>query len=466
MTTTEDLEAIFGAGSVGVTASERAASSSAVFVRSQFQIARDNPNAGGRRLNASEALRDHGLDALLEVATEGRSPIPFRHDEPAMTLHRRRIELEVEVEAIAKATRLEADIIQGAETVGNRSQIRDLEIIARALGLDEVAIGRVEGAYGDRQLGVRLRKMHKGGESVRFSPTVVLGLSEASWIISQQIKLSNLLGEKFPARNLFVPSNDYRYMAFDRGRELAEHTRRLLSLSDHDPINSLKNLAQRILGIPVIQMELPTAFAGATLANGLSRGIVVNEAGYNENVLVRRMTVAHELGHLLWDPDARLNRLAVDTYEAVETRTFGSDAVEIRANAFAVNLLAPPAGVRSIMSRAESPIMGLSEVMNVYRISATAAHWHIKNVTNQEVRLAGVRPPSPSDEAIADENSNLDYFRPEQVPLSRRGRFAYLTARAQASNLISLDTAASFLRTTISDLEPYLASIRDSEAEV
>ena len=465
MTTTGDLEAIFGAESVGVTASERAASSNVFFVRSQFQIARDNPNAGGRRLNASEALRDHGLEALLEVAMQGRSPIPFRHDEPATTLYRRRMTLEVEVEAIAKATRLEADIIQGAETVGNRSQIRELEIIARVLGLDEVVIGRVEGAHGDRQLGFRLRKMHKEGESVRFSPTVVLGLSEASWIISRQITLSKLLGEKFPARDLFAPSDDYRYRTFDRGRELAEHTRRLLNLSDHDPIDSLKNLAQRILGIPVVQMELPPAFAGATLANGSSRGIVVNEAGPNQNVLVRRMTVAHELGHLLWDPDDRLDRLAVDTYEAVEKQTIGRDLVEIRANAFAVNLLAPPEGVRSIMSRVENPIMGLLEVMNVYRISATAAHWHIKNVTNQEVRLAGIRVPGPSDEAVADENSNLDYFRPEQVPLSRRGRFAYLTARAQALNLVSLDTAASFLRTTMSDLEPYLASIRDSEAE-
>ncbi len=72
--------------------------------------------------------------------------------------------------------------------------------------------------------------------------------------------------------------------------------------------------------------------------------MAINTQGLNGNVWVRRFTMAHELGHLLWDPDQRLQSLRVDTYRDLEedpVQRPGLDPVEARANAFAIELLAP-----------------------------------------------------------------------------------------------------------------------------
>jgi Zn-dependent peptidase ImmA (M78 family) len=125
-------------------------------------------------------------------------------------------------------------------------------------------------------------------------------------------------------------------------------------MDQEQAIESLKTLLEEQLKIPVVQQALHERFAGATEANGNSRGIVVNERGHNANVWVRRMTLAHELGHLLWDPDTRLNQLTVDEYAGLEaayhTGRGRADVVEMRANAFAVALLAPPDGITKIVA--------------------------------------------------------------------------------------------------------------------
>ena len=58
---------------------------------------------------------------------------------------------------------------------------------------------------------------------------------------------------------------------------------------------------------------------------------------------IRRATLAHELGHLLYDPDSRLQNVCVDSYigSRKDPQTYESDFVEQRANAFAIAFLAP-----------------------------------------------------------------------------------------------------------------------------
>src|SRR5262249_7312640 len=131
-------------------------------------------------------------------------------------------------------------------------------------------------------------------------------------------------------------------------------------------------------------LSLNKKFAGATIANGKDRGIAINELGMNANVWVRRMTLAHELCHLLWDPDEKLDRLKVDDYEDIDPAKDKIDPVEIRANSFAVDFLAPREAVRSIYSSLGDAKKAIGEVVHKYGISVTAAKYHVRNATGAE----------------------------------------------------------------------------------
>ena len=147
------------------------------------------------------------------------------------------------------------------------------------------------------------------------------------------------------------------------GYDLAEQAREHLGLGD-EPVPSMRSLVEDNLGIPVIQARLRNEIAGATVAvtdedGHECRGIVLNTVGQNQNVWVRRATLAHEVGHLLYDPEDRLEGIRVDTYETndVNPESGSTDYVEQRANAFAIAFLAPLGAVRRV---APTPISGES----------------------------------------------------------------------------------------------------------
>lgn len=275
---------VFGPESVGETEEERAASSRRIFVRSQLQVAEDNPEATGHRLTAYEVWRTFGLDALRRIAEEGSCPIIQKTGEPSRTLKTRRGDLNLQTRPVANAAGVSEDYVKRAETPGEVLQFQILQRIGQALALDERALGFVPGARGDRVLGVRLREMAQASDAKRFSEHEVTGLAEAAWIIARQMDLSEANGEPKGIYSQFVHSQDYSYPAYKKGYDLALTTRKKLSIPDDAPIDSMKSFIEHRLGIPVIQLSLGDNFAGATVANNTSRGIVVNEKGANANV--------------------------------------------------------------------------------------------------------------------------------------------------------------------------------------
>ena len=235
----------------------------------------------------------------------------------------------------------------------------------------------------------------------------------------------------------------------------------MLNIGETEPIPSMKWLVENSLGIPVVQEQLADRFAGATVANGRDRGIVINERGQNANVWVRRMTVAHELCHLLWDPDASLDRLRVDRYDDLQIDyDRPRDLVEIRANAFAISFLAPPQAIENMAKANLNTTEIVRQVMTTYGVSATAATYHVSNIVRRDVTGVTARElPPPSDEWIAAENMTVDWFPLKETPISRRGRFAYLVVRAFRKGLISGDTAAVYLRSTEEAFRRHQATI-------
>ena len=236
------------------------------------------------------------------------------------------------------------------ENSSGRDQVtvQDLERVAFKLGLDEAQIAYQE-LVGDTAIGARLKEMRSDNESTKLSPRSVLTFAEAASVIRAQHRLMKSLEVSSAQRNEFEPDGYYGSLenpAWRVGQELSERARKILGLG-LDPVKSMRKLVEDTLRIPLIQVELSQkTIAGATISvtdgDETWRGIVLNLKGDNENALVRRATIAHEIAHLLFDPEEYLNKVRVDTYKGLESDPsripFVADnenyRVEQRANSF------------------------------------------------------------------------------------------------------------------------------------
>lgn len=145
----------------------------------------------------------------------------------------------------------------------------------------------------------------------------VIMLSEIGQIITKQLELQDQLKiEHSIWLKNFDKNNNYgdsSYPAFMHGYYLAGEARKLLGYNDSStPIESIRFLCEENLKIPLIQASLSSKIAGVTMSLGIGefRGIVINTNGLNGNVWVRRATIAHEFGHIFFDPDDNLEILS------------------------------------------------------------------------------------------------------------------------------------------------------------
>lgn len=445
-----DLDKVFGPDSWGETPGERARSSRREFVRGQTMLAKASEEATGHRLAAAEALDSFGFQTLLTVIEEGQAPLVRDRSEPARTLRKHREALGYTPQHLARLAKVAVEDVVKAETPGKISSIRILERLALPLAIDERVLGFKE-QVGVEELGVRLRQLAHAEGSAIFSPTTVAALAESAWVIARQKSLLSLIGvPNTEGLGRFQPDDDYGYPTYERGYCLARLARQILGLDSEAPIQSMRGLVADTLNIPLVQTRLSRGLAGATIANGEVRGIVVNIEGDNQSVWVRRMTLAHELGHLLWDPAQKLNRLTVDRYiNLAVNSSFRRDPVEVRANAFAIAFLAPPAAVGRMVYQANDILSAVFEVARHFNISVTAAAAHVGNVSGVRVVLPRrCRFPEPSDEVRAQEDFTIDFFPLKDTSPALVGRFAWAVARALDEKVISKDTAATLFRTT------------------
>jgi Zn-dependent peptidase ImmA (M78 family) len=394
------------------------------------------------------------------VGREESAPLLQGSQEPSRTLRKRRTELGLESDVVSRKAGITQEQLVLAEIAGNVSPIRILESLGQTLALDERRLGFQPNAGADNELGVRLREMSGQGDTGGFSHATVLQLAEGAWVVSRQHELQTQLAvHRADAVPLPEHDDQYWYPAYEIGYQLARRTRAMLQLNDTQPIDSVREVIERRFGIPLIQEQINQHFAGATIANGNDRGIIVNEQGANRNVWVRRMTLCHELGHLLWDPDENLDRVRVDEYDHVEQneRYVKRDPAEMRANAFAIAFLAPPAGVDEIAKQASTPQEAVINVMEHFGISATAARYHLGNVSGTTVSPDWhATQIEPDQKWVVSENLTVDFFPIPETPLSRRGMFAWYVAKLCVVGAISLDTAATYLKAPVQDLRSRL----------
>ena len=467
-----DLTHIFGPGIEGLSIEDAAKQSTRFFVRSEGQLAvyEASRNPTGHMLTAWEAFAAYGLEVLEDAVEFGSAILKRTKDSTESSLHRRREALDLSYRSVAKAAKVRELDVRTAESSSPLIPVTKLERIAFTLGLDERLLAFRHDSGGDPKLAYRLKTLvaERAGPSRTISSGTALLFAEASSIIRVQLRFQRWLGLA-TGSDIFKPYADYgspEMPAWRIGYNLAKNTRKALGLGD-SPIESMRELVENRLGIPVIQARLPNNIAGATVMTAHedgqeSRGVVLNTVGDNENVWVRRATLAHELGHLLYDPDESLQNVRVDSYsvnqEDPETQVL--DFVEQRANAFAISFLAPNDAVRNL---APTPVSeeSVSEVMRRFGISHTSARYHIANSHYRQFHVPErVIDASPSDEQKAAENFTVDFFPLQETPDQYRGRFADLVMACYGKGIISGDTAALYLRCSVEDFQSNLSNLR------
>jgi len=464
-----DLKRIFGEIGSATSVEASARVSKQMFVRSQDHLALYKKGAKGRKLTAWQAYQAFGTEKLEEVLNYGSAVLVSGHQEPASSLRKSREDRGLTVYDIAKATKLKVSDITSAEDARKTSSIQFLEKLAMTLGLDETRLSFRPLTEENERLGIRLRQLKNSNPA--FNPSTVVAFDEAAWVIQKQWQLLDWLGEKVNLSSLgFQPDSRYgdkQYPAWQCGYDLARTTRKLLGIKPEEPIDSLRTIVEGMLTIPLTHLSLPSQFSGATISAGPVRGIAVNINGSNQNVWVRRATIAHELAHLLWDPDSRLNTLVVDTFEAMESqpphiKEKEDDFVEARANAFAIEFLAPQEFALELFEKKPDLPTGLRAVMDHFGVSFTSAKFQIWNAKKRSLSLDSffVRDVEPTDEWKGRESFTNDFFRPESVPMSRRGVFAKYVVECLSRKLISDDSAASFLGCTEQELKSNIDTIK------
>lgn len=426
-----------------------------LFVRGKYQLARyeRGSRATGRRLTRREVQEAYGPRAFAEIDEHLSAVLLESPRAIERALRSQREALGVTRRQLASAADVDREVVERAEADADSLGLRQLEHLAFVLGLDPARLSVDERAGAEAELGVRLRLLERGEatpQATRLNPRTVLRFTEAASIILLQSRLQDWLGKPGEAAG-FEPSSDYGPPAFRAGYRLAAGSRDRLGLGQ-DPIRSMRKLVEDRLGVPVIQVELPPAVAGATISSGGRRGIVLNVTGANTNVWIRRTTLAHELAHVLFDPEPELSSVRVDRYQQLGSDSENDDAshddVEQRANAFAVEFLAPRVAVRRLVPEvARVSPDDIAKVMSAFGIGRAAARFHVGNAWWRQADLppeSSIRA-APADEQQAAESFTQDYFPIRETPGRRRGRFAILASEAVDAGLITADTAAQYL---------------------
>lgn len=165
------------------------------------------------------------------------------------------------------------------------------------------------------------------------------------------------------------------------GVERAHVVREVLGLADAQPLVDADDLETVLL--PRLGVEVEDVHLDDTGVDGIAIAapdraplIAINGSGrFARTPWGRRMTLAHELCHLLYDADDR-------GLVGVVSNPWADAATERRANAFAVTLLAPEAALAAVLPQAPArwTRQALRAAMERLGIGVTTLTWQLQNL--------------------------------------------------------------------------------------
>lgn len=268
------------------------------------------------------------------------------------------------------------------------------------------------------------------------------------------VQLESMLGKNglrwdhFP-RELprWKPLRDRHPAPFREGARYAQQLREHLGLGK-DPITSLHRLIQESFSsIAVLHARLSVhGPAGLAFVDRL-RGptIVLNCDGKNENPCVRRVSLAHELCHLLIDWSRQEPLAMISGY-------LSDDGLEVeqRANAFAIRLLCPESVIAQVTQEVDrQDIVRVLAALSPFGLPYAAIRLYLKNQAGWDLPL---HPEAHYHQyldfqkwSIDESEATLEHFPLSDVPPERRTHVARLAAEAFSRGLLTRASFASYL---------------------
>lgn len=242
-----------------------------------------------------------------------------------------------------------------------------------------------------------------------------------------------------------------------QGSHKANQLRAHLGLQANEPIASMRDfMKEHFPSVVVLHARLgPQGPAGLTFGDPRrTPTIVLNAEGKNQNPLVRRFSLAHELCHVLldWDRAEPLGLLSGYLTEAgLET--------ERRANAFAVRLLCPELVISSMRDSKLTP-RAAAEKLAAFGLPYAAIRLYLRNEMSLELpwkaETLGLTGTS-AKWTEAERLDGTDAFPLQSAPLERRTEVAEVASLAYSLGQISRDAFAEALGVApVEDLESVL----------
>ncbi len=427
------------------------------FVRSRTQLALYEPERRptGHRLTAWEVWHAYGSDVVEEAVENGVAVLKETEDAPEAGLLGYWKELGVSSSAVAEVTGLSEEEVSACGVNLRELPIRSLESIAFALGLDERLLSFKADCGPAPGLADRLNELWRAPcrAPERVSETATSSLAEAVSVMRAQTRLEGWLSEDSEVPR-FETTDDYGtepWRARQEGYALADKVRTELKIGS-GRIASMRDLVTDRLRMPVVWTNLSEGVSGATVScldhDGKEfRGVAVNSDGGNADVWVRRVTLARELGHVLFDPPERIDCVRVNRHLSGGLQEAPSDdLVEQRADAFALAFLAPLTGVRERVLKLPASQDDVGRVMKDFGMCESAARRRIASCFDWESSYVMTAPswarPLRADRVA--EELITEKTLPCSVRESRRGKFAEVVSDCYRNSLITDDTAALY----------------------
>lgn len=234
----------------------------------------------------------------------------------------------------------DATIVERLEAGKPGVTTSQLDAIAAVLGLDSQALRRGEEVarpapsvflrhngmqdFRDEDLGLLDRAIEQARDLKSLG--VTLGEIDAQWI-----------GTSFKRSTAPHDTSD---AAAKHGYQLANELRKRLNLAT-EPLQDLRALTEERLSIAVVLLRL--SIRGACAVKAGDAAAIVLSSGSFQAPARSRGAIAHELCHMLHDPDKEGVHIVLDL-----DSDRGTHANEQRARAFAAELLLPRAGLNGL----------------------------------------------------------------------------------------------------------------------
>lgn len=353
-------------------------------------------------------------------------------------------------EFVARITNISEERLQQLEEDQARLAVWEAEVLGRIYGLDPDSL--CEPVI--RTSGDAITVLQHADEFRNVNDAMRLAIVGAANAARDLHRLRRLIGDEvrvdlpeLRGRSVGAPHR--------QGSLKAALLRRKLNLVGAEPIASMRDFLKEYLpSIVVLYARLgPQGPAGLTFGDQYrAPTIVLNIEGKNQNPLVRRFSLAHELCHVLLDWN-RAEPLALISGYLTESGL----ELERRANAFAVRLLCPERVLSAVRDKGPREA---AETLVSYGLPYAAIRLYLRNEAMIELPRAADALGLTGTSAHwteAERPDGLDGFPLGNVPFERRTAVAEAAATAYSLGKISRDAFAEALGISpIEELESVL----------